>query len=161
MRKEKIGQISKSEALRKAAFLCSASEHCTTQIYEKLQVWGVSEEDANDILIKLTKEGFIDNVRFCRAYCHDKFLYSRWGKVKITQMLCRLRLSNEEITEGLSTIPEEDYLEALDDALRAKDRTLKDTNMYQRKGKLVRHLLSRGFEMGLVIDAVDDYLKFD
>ena len=80
MRKEKIGQISKNEALKKAAYLCSASEHCTTQIYEKLQVWGVSEEDANDILIKLTKEGFIDNVRFCRAYCHDKFLYSHWGK---------------------------------------------------------------------------------
>lgn len=161
MRKEKIGQISKSEALKKAAYLCSASEHCTTQIYEKLQVWGVSEEDANDILVKLTEEGFIDNVRFCRAYCHDKFLYSHWGKVKIAQMLRHLRLSEEEIAEGISTIQEKDYLEALNGALRSKDRTLKDTNMYQRKGKLVRHLLSRGFEMGLVIDAVDDYLKFD
>lgn len=161
MRKEKIGQISKSEALKKAAYLCSASEHCTTQIYEKLQVWGVSEEDANDILIKLTKEEFIDNVRFCRAYCHDKFLYSHWGKVKIAQMLRHLRLSEEEIAEGISTIQEKDYLEALNGALRSKDRTLKDTNMYQRKGKLVRHLLSRGFEMGLVIDAVDDYLKLD
>ena len=89
MRKEKIGQISKSEALRKAAFLCSASEHCTTQIYEKLQAWGVSGEDANDILNRLMEEGFIDNTRFSRAYCHDKFLYSRWGKVKITQMLHR------------------------------------------------------------------------
>lgn len=161
MRKEKIGQISKSEALKKAAYLCSASEHCATQIYEKLQVWGVSEEDANDILIKLTEEEFIDNVRFCRAYCHDKFLYSHWGKVKIAQMLRHLRLSEEEIAEGISIIQEKDYLEALNGALRSKDRTLKDTNMYQRKGKLVRHLLSRGFEMGLVIDAVDDYLKFD
>lgn len=159
MRKEKIGQISKNEALKKAAYLCSASEHCTTQIYEKLQVWGVSEEDANDILIKLTEEGFIDNVRFCRAYCHDKILYSRWGKVKITQMLCRLRLSNEEITEGISTIQEKDYLEALNSALRLKDRTLKDTNMYQCKGKLVRHLLSRGFEMELVVDAVNSYFQ--
>lgn len=161
MRKEKIGQLSKSEALKKAAYLCSASEHCTTQIYEKLQVWGVSEEDANDILIKLTEEGFIDNVRFCRAYCHDKFLYGRWGKVKIAQMLRHLRLSKEEIAEGISTIQEKDYLEALNGALRSKDRTLKDINMYQRKGKLIRHLLSRGFEMELVLDAVDEYLKLD
>lgn len=161
MRKEKIGQLSKTEALKKAAYLCGASEHCTTQIYEKLQVWGVSEEDANDILIKLSEEGFIDNVRFSRAYCHDKFLYSHWGKVKIAQMLRHLRLSEEEIAEGISTIQEKDYLEALNGALRSKDRTLIDTNMYQRKGKLVRHLLSRGFEMGLVIDAVDDYLKLD
>ena len=161
MRKEKIGQLSKDEALSKAAFLCSASEHCASQIYEKLQAWGVLGEDANDILNRLIEEGFIDNTRFSRAYCHDKFLYSHWGKVKIVQMLRRLRLSEDEIAEGVSTISEKDYLEALNGALRSKDRTLKDTNMYQRKGKLVRHLLSRGFEMELVLDAVDEYLKFD
>lgn len=161
MRKEKIGQLSKDEALSKAAFLCSASEHCASQIYEKLQAWDVSGEDANDILNRLMEEGFIDNTRFSRAYCHDKFLYSHWGKVKIVQMLRRLRLSEDEIAEGVSTISEKDYLEALNGALRSKDRTLKDTNMYQRKGKLVRHLLSRGFEMELVLDAVDEYLKLD
>lgn len=161
MRKEKIGQLSKDEALSKAAFLCSASEHCASQIYEKLQAWGVSEVDAADVLDRLIKEGFIDNTRFSRAYCHDKFLYSHWGKVKIVQMLRRLRLSEDEIAEGVSTISEKDYLEALNGALRSKDRTLKDTNVYQRKGKLVRHLLSRGFEMELVLDAVDEYLKLD
>lgn len=161
MRKEKIGQLSKDEALSKAAFLCSASEHCASQIYEKLQAWCVSGEDANDILNRLMEEGFIDNTRFSRAYCHDKFLYSHWGKVKIVQMLRRLRLSEDEIAEGVSTISEKDYLEALNGALRSKDRTLKDTNVYQRKGKLVRHLLSRGFEMELVLDAVDEYLKLD
>ena len=161
MRKEKIGQLSKDEALSKAAFLCSASEHCASQIYEKLQAWGVSEVDAADVLDRLIKEGFIDNTRFSRAYCHDKFLYSHWGKVKIVQMLRRLRLSEDEIAEGVSTISEKDYLEALNGALRSKDRTLKDTNVYQRKGKLVRHLLSRGFEMELVFDAVDEYLKLD
>ena len=161
MRKEIIGQLSKDEALSKAAFLCSASEHCASQIYEKLQAWGVSGEDANDILNRLMEEGFIDNTRFGRAYCHDKFLYSHWGKVKIVQMLRRLRLSEDEIAEGVSTISEKDYFEALNGALRSKDRTLKDTNMYQRKGKLARHLLSRGFEMELVLDAVDEYLKLD
>lgn len=161
MRKEKIGQLSKDEALSKAAFLCSASEHCASQIYEKLQAWDVSGEDANDILNRLMEEGFIDNTRFSRAYCHDKFLYSHWGKVKIVQMLRRLRLSEDEIAEGVSTISEKDYLEALNGALRSKGRTLKDTNMYHRKGKLVRHLLSRGFEMELVLDAVDEYLKLD
>ncbi|MEE1308514.1 MAG: regulatory protein RecX [Bacteroidaceae bacterium] len=161
MRKEKIGQLSKDEAFSKAAFLCSASEHCASQIYEKLQAWDVSGEDANDILNRLMEEGFIDDTRFSRAYCHDKFLYSHWGKVKIVQMLRRLRLSEDEIAEGVSTISEKDYLEALNGALRSKDRALKDTNTYQRKGKLVRHLLSRGFEMELVLDAVDEYLKLD
>ena len=122
-------------------------------------MWGVSEADAEEIIGRLVEEKFIDNMRFSRAYCHDKFLYSRWGRVKIRQMLRHLHLSDEEIAEGMAAIPDDAYSEALTDALRAKDRTLKDTDLYQRKGKLVRHLLSRGFEMELIIDAVDAYLK--
>ena len=143
----------------RAARLCSGSEHCVSQIQEKLLCWGASAEDAEDIINRLKDEKFIDNLRFSRAYCHDKFLYSHWGRIKIGQMLRHLRLSSEEIAEGLATIPEEAYQETLSDALHAKDRTLRDTDIYQRKGKLVRHLLSRGFETGLVIDAVDEYLN--
>ena len=149
----------KDSYMARAARLCSGSEHCTSQIQEKLRAWGASDEEADDIIGYLVGEKFIDNIRFSRAYCHDKFLYSHWGRVKIRQMLRHLRLSDEEIEEGMTTIPEEDYQDALEDALRSKDRTLKDADEYQRKGKLVRHLLSRGFEMQHAIAAVDEYLK--
>ena len=151
--------ITKDSLLARAAQLCSRGEHCISQIQEKLLTWGATSEDAKDIIARLVEEKFIDNNRFARAYCHDKFCYSRWGRVKIRQMLRHLRLTDEEIAEGMTTIPEEDYLQVLSDCLRAKDRTLRDTDPYQRKGKLVRHLLSRGFEMELVIDVVDDYLN--
>ena len=142
----------------RAARLCSSSEYCTSQIKEKLLSWEASEEEAEDIINRLIEEKYIDNNRFSRAYCHDKFCYSHWGRVKITQMLRHLRLSDEEIAEGMTAIPEEDYRQALSDALRAKDRTLRDENPYQRKGKLVRHLLSRGFETDFIYDALDEYL---
>ena len=159
MRKKEVGQISKEVALGKAASLCSLSEHCTSQIEEKLRSWGVSDKDADEIVAHLVEEKYIDNFRFARAYCHDKFLYSHWGRIKISQMLRHLHLSDEEIKEGMTTILDESYQQTLEDVLRAKDRTLKDTDKYQRKGKLVRHLLSRGFEMDLAIDAVDEYLN--
>lgn len=151
-------KLTKEQALARAARLCSSNEHCTTQIEEKLSSWGVCPADAADIVGHLQKEKFIDNMRFSRAYCHDKFSYSRWGRIKIRQMLRYLHLSEEEIAEGLLVIPEEEYQQTLEEVLRAKDRTLHDADKYQRKGKLVRHLLSKGFEMNLVIDAVDDYL---
>ena len=141
--------------LARAARLCSGSEHCTSQIQEKLLSWGASAEEADEVIACLVNEKYIDNRRFCRAYCHDKFLYSHWGRVKIRQMLRHLRLDDEEIAEGMTAIPEEDYWQALSDALRAKDRTLRDTDQYQRKGKLVRHLLSRGFETDLILAAID------
>ncbi len=148
----------KEVALGKATALCSGSEHCTSQIMEKLSLWNVSPQDAYDIMDYLVKEKYIDNKRFARAYCHDKFCYNHWGRIKIRQMLRHLRLGDEEIEEGMETIDEEDYLDALNDVLRAKDRTLKDKDKYLRKAKLVRHLLSRGFETELAISAVDSLL---
>ena len=151
-------ELSKEQALAKTASLCSCREYCTSQMQERLLSWGISDRDTEDIICHLIKEKYIDNKRFSRAYCHDKFCYNHWGRVKIRQMLRHLRLSDEEIAEGMEAIPEEDYLQALTDALRQKDRTLRETDPYQRKGKLVRHLLSRGFEMDLILDATDKYL---
>ena len=158
MGKKDSGLMPKEVALGKATALCSGSEHCTSQIMEKLSLWNVSPQDAYDIMDYLVKEKYIDNRRFARAYCHDKFCYNHWGRIKIRQMLRHLRLGDEEIEEGMETIDEEDYLEALNDVLRAKDRTLKDKDKYLRKAKLVRHLLSRGFETELAISAVDSCL---
>ena len=76
-------------------------------------------------------------------------------------MLRHLHLSDEEIEEGMATIPDEDYQQTIGDAIQAKDRTLREKDVYQRKAKLVRHLLSRGFETDLVLDAVNEYLKMD
>ena len=158
MGKKDSGLMPKEVALGKATALCSGSEHCTSQIMEKLSLWNVSPQDAYDIMDYLVKEKYIDNSRFARAYCHDKFCYNHWGRIKIRQMLRHLRLGDEEIEEGMETIDEEDYLDAFNDVLRAKDRTLKDKDKYLRKAKLVRHLLSRGFETELAISAVDSLL---
>jgi len=149
----------KEVALGKATALCSQSEHCKAQIMEKLSLWGVSVQDAYNIIDYLEKEKYIDNKRFVRAYCHDKFCYNHWGRIKIRQMLRHLRLSDEEIEEGMQAINDDDYLEALNDVLQAKDRSLREKDIYLRKAKLVRHLLSRGFETDLAVDAVNEYLQ--
>ena len=159
MGKKDSGLMPKEVALGKATALCSQSEHCKAQIMEKLSLWGVSVQDAYNIMDYLVKEKYIDNKRFARAYCHDKFCYNHWGRIKIRQMLRHLRLSDEEIEEGMQTINDDDYLEALNDVLQAKDRSLREKDIYLRKAKLVRHLLSRGFETDLAVDAVNEYLQ--
>lgn len=161
MGEKDTGLMSKEAALGKATALCSQSEHCSSQIMEKLSLWNVSVQDANDIMDYLLKEKYIDNKRFARAYCHDKLCYNHWGRIKIRQMLRHLRLSDEEIAEGMEAIQDEAYLETLQNVLQAKDRTLREKDAFQRKAKLVRHLLSRGFEMEFVIDAVDAYLSIN
>ena len=152
------GGLTREQALSRAAALCGSGERCSSQVMEKLSSWGVEGDDAAYVMGRLAAERFVDDERFCRAYCHDKFRYNRWGRVKLRQMLRRLRLESGAIEAGLAEIPEAEYRQALCEALRQKDRTLREEDACRRKGKLVRHLLSRGFEAELVLDAVDDFL---
>ena len=134
------------QALLRAASLCSGSEHCSSEIRKKLLLWGVTSSQAEKIILYLINEKYIDNRRFCRAYCLDKFRYNHWGRIKIGQMLRMLEMESEDINEGLESINEEDYKEVLLHILTQKNRQLKDSDAYIRKGKLIRHAMSRGFE---------------
>ena len=158
MGKKDSGLMPKEVALSKATALCSGSEHCTSQIMEKLSLWNVSPQDAYDIMDYLVKEKYIDNSRFARAYCHDKFCYNHWGRIKISQMLRLLEMDSTDINEGLDAIPEEEYQEVLQHILEQKNKQLRDSDPYIRKGKLVRHALSRGFETHLILEATEALL---
>lgn len=142
------------QALLRAASLCSGSEHCSSEIRKKLLLWGVTSSQAEKIILYLINEKYIDNKRFCRAYCLDKFRYNHWGRIKIGQMLRMLEMESEDINEGLESINEEDYKEALLHILTQKNRQLKDSDAYIRKGKLIRHAMSRGFESYLITEVL-------
>jgi regulatory protein len=144
------------QALSRAAALCSGSEYCPSEIRKKLLLWGLSDAQAEEAITFLLEEKYIDTARFCRAYCLDKFRYNHWGRIKIGQMLRMLDLPQQDISEGLATIPEEEYAEKLRHILSQKNRQLKDADPYVRKGKLVRHALSHGFETDLVVEAIKE-----
>ena len=146
------------QALSRAAALCSGSEHCSSEIRKKLLQWGLTSAQAEDIISYLDKEKYIDNKRFCRAYCLDKFRYNHWGRIKVSQMLRMLEIENKDINEGLAAIDEKEYSEVLLHILEQKNRQLKDPDSYVRKGKLIRHALSKGFEMNVIINMVEEFL---
>lgn len=143
------------QALSRAAALCSGSEHCSSEIRKKLLLWGLSPSQAEKAINYLINEKYIDNLRFCRAYCLDKFRYNHWGRIKIGQMLRLIEMDNADINEGLDAIPEEEYQEVLMHVLEQKDKQLKDSDSYIRKGKLIRHALSKGFETNLVLEIAE------
>ena len=146
------------QALSRAAALCSGSEHCSSEIRKKLLIWGLSPTQSEKAITFLNEEKYIDSQRFCRAYCLDKFRYNHWGRIKISQMLRLLEMDSTDINEGLDAIPEEEYQEVLQHILEQKNKQLRDSDPYIRKGKLVRHALSRGFETHLILEATEALL---
>ena len=138
------------ELLHKAASYCSISEHCVSEVEEKLSAWGVSVTDNQKITDRLISEDFINEKRFCTYFVKDKFRFNKWGKIKISFALKQKGLSNELINSALSTIDEGEYEEMLASILKTKLVGLKYEYEYEKQGKLFRFAQSRGFETNVI-----------
>ena len=146
-------EYSLDELLHKAASYCSISEHCISEVEEKLTAWGISITDKQKIIDRLISEDFINEKRFCTHFVKDKFRFNKWGKIKISYSLKQKGLNNDLINGALQTIDEGEYQEMLASILKTKLEGLKFEYEYEKQGKLFRFAQSRGFESN-VIDRV-------
>lgn len=149
--------ISADAALKKAANYCSKSEHCVQEVREKLRAWGLNHaEDEEHIIDWLKSEKFIDEVRFTRAYVHDKLEYQHWGRTKISYQLKLKQISTVLITEVFNElIDPAKYLETLTGMLREKARDMSRPLSPQDRAKLQRFGAQRGFESAMVSKAIE------
>lgn len=136
------------------AALCSASEHCASEIREKLQRAAMPAEEIQRVVDRLTQERYLDTARYCRAFSRDKLRFARWGRVKTAQALRAKGLPEEEIRRAIDDLPEEEYTQVLQDLLEQKARTLRHEDDYTRRGKLLRFAAGRGFTMGEAMEAL-------
>ncbi len=146
-------EYSFDELLHKTASYCSISEHCISEVTEKLQVWDVNSEWRSLIIDKLIEDDFLNEKRYCIAFAKDKFHFNKWGKIKISYALKQKGLSDELIKSALKTIDEGEYEEMLAVILKNKLKTIKWEYEYEKFGKLFNFAQSRGFE-NAVIDRV-------
>jgi regulatory protein len=138
------------ELLHKAASYCSISEHCVSEVEEKLNAWCIECDDKAKIINRLIDEDFINEKRYCVYFVKDKFRFNKWGKIKISYALKQKGLSNELINMALETIDEGEYDEMLAALLKTKLAVLKYEFEYEKQGKLFRFAQSRGFENNVI-----------
>lgn len=143
-------ELSEKEALYKAAAYCSASEHCCSEVAEKLKGWGMDVEASKRIIAHLIQEKYIDERRYCRFFVNDKLRYNKWGRNKILQALRQKRIPQEVLASAFDNIEEQEYQGILKELLLRKRKSVKAKNDYELNGKLVRFALGRGFEMELI-----------
>ena len=138
------------ELLCKAASYCSISEHCVSEVEDKLNAWGVSDTDKHKIIDRLISEDFINEKRFCTYFVKDKFRFNKWGKFKISYALKAKGLDKGIIDDALNTIDDGEYEELLASLLKSKLVGLKYEFEYEKQGKLFRFAQSRGFENNII-----------
>lgn len=144
-------KLSNEEALYKASAYCSNAEHCISEVTEKLTAWGVAEDEQEHIITYLLNEHYIDENRYTRAYINDKFRFNKWGKNRIIQGLKQKKISPTIYKDLLITINKNSYQEELIQLISSKNKTVKAKTNYERKGKLIRYAIGKGYEMEEII----------
>lgn len=145
MKNEKIDA---KEALARLSAYCSVAERCRADVEEKLFRWGLDGDAVESIVLALEKDRFLDEKRYCCAFIRDKYLFARWGKVKIGQALRAKHIASDVYALLLDEVVEEsDYLSGLRALLASKRRSIRAANTREMEGKLIRFALGRGFEM--------------
>ena len=131
----------------KAAAYCSLAEHCEHEVREKMKAWEVPTEMVGDIINQLKEELFMDDKRYCRAFVADKLKHNKWGCVKIRYELIKKRIKSDVISEALSNVDEQEYLNMAQYLMDKKRKEIKAKDTYELRNKLYRFMAGRGFEL--------------
>ena len=142
-------------ALSRLQKSCMRREMCRWDADRKMIGWELPVAERRQVLELLCRDRFIDEQRYARAFARDKYRFSKWGKEKIRQGLKLRKIPPEDILCGLEEIPEDAEQKNLEILLQKKAGTLKaGTSLYDKKTKLIRYALGRGFRSDQVLRSI-------
>ena len=155
-------EMTEQETYLQLAAICAQAEHCEQEMRDKMKRWEIDETVQNRIIDRLTKERYIDNERYARAFVKDKIRYNKWGRRKVQQALWMKRIDNDIQQRVLDEIDEKEYLDVLRPLLKQKRKSIKADSDYELNQKLVRFALSRGFTFDIIrqclnVDEIEEY----
>ena len=144
-----------SSIYEKLTRFCAYQERCTADILEKLYKLKVPKDEFDNYIPKLREENFLNEERYVKAFisAHSK---KKWGKTKIRSALSGKRIDGELIKKYLDEIEEGDYDDQIKVLLQKKWKSMRTGSPKEKKNKLIRFLLSKGFEMGKVMTVLKE-----
>lgn len=146
--------------LDKGRAWCSTREYSASEVKEKLIKAKCPESLIAVIIDSLIHEKFIDELRLSKAYIHDKTLFNHWGKVKIRMMLRRKRINEKTIDQAFNETVLENTNEIIHALITEKWKNIKGKSFADKKIKLMRYLISKGYEYEEVIETTN-FIKED
>ncbi len=142
------------EATRALEHFCAYQERCHKEVVDKLYKLKMIAEAQEQIIGHLITEGFLNESRFAQSFARGKFRIKKWGKIRITQELKRKDISAYNIKLGLKEIDDEMYILTLQDLIQKKQNSIKETDAFKKKKKMVDYLLRQGYEATLIFETL-------
>ncbi len=152
-------RLTKEQALQKLRFYCRYQQRCQSEIKQKLFELGVNEKDHDELIGELIKENCLNDERFAVAFVSGRFKMKQWGRKKIQKGLKEKRVSDEIAEKALGQINQKEYIAILNKLAKEKYALLKHEQHFVRKKKTMDYLMQKGYEVDLIRDTINNFLK--
>ena len=150
MDKKQQPTLSLTTALRKAEKYCAYQERLHAEVRQKLREWKLQEEQAEWIIGELISEGYLNEMRYAQRFAEGKFRIKGWGKQKIKYALHAKGISEYCIAKALESIDDKEAYQAM--LKQQAEKWLRShPNTEQKKQKLIRYLLTKGYSYEEII----------
>lgn len=135
---------------------CAYQERCASDVKDKLRKLKVEKEEYDAYIAKLKDENFLNEDRYTKYFvsAHTK---KKWGKAKMKSALSGKRIDPSLIKKYLDDMDEENYDEQIKIVAEKKWETIKAKSARDKKTKMLRFLLSKGYEMNKALVAIKDF----
>lgn len=141
------------QLLRKAERFCAYQERCRHDVKNKLLQLRATSIHYKEIISVLEENNYLNEERFAKHFTSGKFRIKKWGKNKISAELRKKKIPKHFIEMALDEIKEEEYLQTIRYQIKKKEQEYRARNPEERRKKIYRFLLSKGFEPSYILAA--------
>lgn len=133
---------------------CSYSERCGADVVKKLSALKVDKAEHAQYIAVLETGNYLNERRYVQSFVNGHYKNKKWGKQKIKTALKQKRLPSELIDMFLNDIEEPGYEEQLLTQAEKKLANIRKGTPQEKRVKLTRFLVSKGYEMDKVFAAL-------
>jgi len=144
------------EIRQKLVNYCVYQDRCHAEVEQKMREFVLIPEAKEEIILYLLRENYLNEERFTRSYIRGKFNIKHWGKNKIKMHLKQKGITEKLITRSFDEIDDDDYLKIIEKLYENHFSKQKGLQVYQKKSKTIKYLLSRGFEYDEILQVIDN-----
>lgn len=144
------------EIKQKLVNYCVYQDRCHKEVEQKMWDYLLIPEAKEEILLYLMRENYLNEERFTRSYIRGKFYMKSWGRNKIRNHLKFKEVPEKLINSCFDEIDEEDYQKTLAKLFHNYFDKIKGLQVYQKKSKTIKYLLSKGFEYEEITQVIKD-----
>lgn len=124
-------------------------------VYDYLIRKGFTDEETSEVCDYIEEVGLVDDDLYVKFFVEDSFRIKNKGARKIVYELKQRGMDDDKINEAIEEASDMQY-DALKEAYERKlEATKSETDQYKRKNKIIRFLISRGFDYSDIKDIVD------